>query len=188
MATPFPAVHSVHIYDNDSDLITRLGAIVSSSLRLGDSALIVATPEHRVQLVAHLRETGINIRSCVREGRYTMLDAREALSSFLRSAHPDPRRFRLSMGNTIDAVRQRAVSAKRNLTVFGEMVALLWEDGLKESALELESLWNAALQDRSFHLHCAYPRGLFASEADVADVCGAHSHIVGYVPKLAQAS
>ena len=188
MATPFPAVHSVHIYDSDSDLITRLGAIISSSLRLGDSALIVATPEHRAQLVQHLREAGVDVRSCVRDGRYTMLDAREALSLFLRDGRPDSRLFGLTVGATLDSVRQRAAAAKRNLTVFGEMVALLWRDGLKEAALELEALWNAALRERTFHLHCAYPRELLHTDRDVAEICGAHSHILGYIPRLAQAS
>ncbi len=188
MITPFPVVHSVQIYDSDADLITRLGAIVSSSLRIGDSALVVATPEHREQLVDHLQQTGINVRSCVREGRYTMLDAREALSTFLRDGHPDRRLFWLTVGNATDSVRQGAVAAKRRLTVFGEMVALLWADGLKKAALELEELWNEALRERAFHLHCSYPRQVFASHREVAAVCGVHSHILGYVPELANAS
>lgn len=188
MATQFPAVHSVHIYDNDTDLITRLGAIVASSLRLGSSALVVATPEHRTQLVDHLREAGIQVRSCVREGRYTMLDAREALSMFLRDGQPDAKLFHRTVGNTVDLLRQRATAAKMNLTVFGEMVSLLWGDGRKDAALELEGLWNATLQHSTFHLHCGYPREILASEFDVANVCDAHSHVLGYIPKLAQAS
>ena len=188
MVTPFPAVHSIHVYDSDAELITRLGAIVSSSLRLGDSALIVATPEHRAQLVDHLGEAGINVRSCVREGRYSMLDAREALSMFLAAGRPDARLFRQTVGNTVDSARQRAVATKRRLTVFGEMVALLWADGLKKAALELEGLWNESLRERTFHLHCGYPRAIFASHSEVADVCGVHSHILGYGPELAKAS
>lgn len=190
MATQSPAVHSVHIYNSDSDMVVRLGAIVSSNLRLGDSALIVATPAHRTQLVAHLKEAGINVRACVREGRYTMLDAQEALSLFMRGGRPVRKMFFATVGSTLEAMRLHMQAERHNLTVFGEMVALLWKDGLKDAALELEALWNAALQDRTFHLHCAYPRSVFQGDAEVADVCGAHSHVLMDRPEtyLAQAS
>ena len=182
MATQHPPVHSVHIYDSDSDMISRLAAIVCSNLRLGDSALIMATPEHRAELIEHLEEAGINVRARVREGRYTMLDAREGLSMFMRHGRPDRELFSRSIVGTLEAIRSSAAPARRNLAVFGEMVALLWGDGLKDAALELESLWNSALQDSAFHLHCAYPRAVFGCHAEVSDVCGAHSHVLGDRP------
>jgi len=50
MSTQFPGVHSVEIYDRDRDLIKSVTTMVATSLSFGDSALIVATPEHRDQL------------------------------------------------------------------------------------------------------------------------------------------
>jgi hypothetical protein len=66
------------------------------------------------------------------------------------------------------------------LTVFGEMVALLWAEGKKEAALEVEALWNDALNDRAFHLHCAYPRSGFINPAhdDGLAAVKFHSHAV----------
>ena len=178
MSTQLPAVHSVHFYDRDSDLISRLCSIVSTSLRLGDSALIVAEARHRDLLVRALKSVGIDVRSCVRDGRYTMLDAKEALSSFMLNGKPDPYLFQTAIGKTLDDVRQHAQSENRGLTVFGEMVAVLWDEGQQEAALALERLWNAALSDRTFHLHCAYPRALFSSAAEIAAVCDTHSHVL----------
>ena len=172
------SVHSVHIYHSDSELIQRLCAVVSSSLRLGDAVLIVGTSEHRNGLVRNLADTGINIRDCVREGRYTMLDAHEALSTFMHKGMPDRQRFMSAMGSTVAAVRRRAVNNSRNITVFGEMVALLWNAGKKNAALHLEKLWNEAISDRGFHLHCAYPRNLFQNEEEVYAVHAAHTHVV----------
>jgi hypothetical protein len=61
------------------------------------------------------------------------------------------------------------------------MVAVLWEQGNKQGALELEALWNEALNSSAFHLHCAYPSWNFrdiADEAAIAEVCNIHSHVL----------
>ncbi|MGH9644495.1 MAG: MEDS domain-containing protein [Terriglobales bacterium] len=171
-------VHSVHIYERDCDLMSRLCAVTSTSLRLGDAVLIVATPEHRDDLVRSLVDTGVNVRQCVREGRYVMLDAREALSTFMHEGWPDRNRFVSAMGSTLDAVRRRAQNGSYAMTVFGEMVAILWYAGKKEAALELERLWNEVISERGFHLHCAYPRNLFQNEEEIYAVHAVHTHVM----------
>lgn len=177
MSSTIPSVHSVHIYEEDSALITRLCGIVGSGLRLGDSVLIVATPPHRNALVKELNAVGVNVRSHAREGRFTMLDAEDVLATFLVDGMPDRERFMLSIGAVLEDARAKSVSAGRSLTVFGEMVAVLWDQGNKRGALELEALWNDALNDRAFHLHCAYPRSGFIN-GDEEAVCRSHSHVV----------
>ena len=178
MATHLPPVHSVQVYDHELDLINRLCAIVSTGLRLGDAVLIVATEEHRNQLVNELEKAGIDVRAAVRDGRYVTLDAADTLSTFMRNGSPDPELFASGVGVLMADVRARANSSNRRLTVFGEMVAVLWEAGQKEAALQLEDIWNAALRDSTFHLHCAYPRAALVEENDFRSVCDAHSHIL----------
>lgn len=178
METRLAAVHSVHIYENDGSLITRLCSIVATSLRLGDSTVIVATAEHRQQLVSALEEVGIDAKACAADGRYTALDAQELLSMFMRDGLPAPDLFRQTIGAVLLDARRRAQGRNQGLIVFGEMVALLWLDGNKAAALELEELWNAAMRDVSFHLHCAYPREGFGAAHDIASVHGLHTHVL----------
>ena len=178
MGTHLPAVHSVHIYENDDSLITRLCAIVATSLRLGDSALIIATADHRECLVAALKEVGIDPRACARDGRYIMFDARQLLATFMRDAMPDAALFRQSIGSVLLDARRRADSRSQGLIAFGEMVALLWQDGNKPAALKLEELWNGAMRDVAFHLHCAYPRQSFRATCDIDSVHELHTHVV----------
>lgn len=178
MGTHLPAVHSVHIYENDDSLITRLCAIIATSLRLGDSALIVATAEHRAQLVSALQQVGIDARACARDGRYTMLDAQELLSTFMREGMPDGGLFRQTIGAVLLDARRRAEGRDQGLIVFGEMVALLWADSNKAAALKLEELWNGAMRNVTFHLHCAYPREGFGAACDIDSVHGLHTHVV----------
>jgi len=64
--------------------------------------------------------------------------------------------------------------------IFGEMVAVLWDEGNRVGALALEHLWNDLLNNQAFHLHCAYPRTLFAGdEAGLFNICESHSQVVG---------
>jgi KaiC/GvpD/RAD55 family RecA-like ATPase len=175
------AVHSLHIYDDHSALVKRLCGIVSSGLHVGNSVVIVATAAHRDLLVKELREFGINIRSYARDGRFAMYDAGDTLATFMVNAKPHRDFFKKSVGKLLSEARKHAISQGLGLTVFGEMVAVLWEQGKKEAALELEELWNEALNQSAFHLHCAYPRSPFASAQDeqgYAAVCQAHSHVL----------
>lgn len=173
-----PSIHSVHIYEDSSALISRLCGIVSSSLQVGDAVLVVATAEHRDQLVKALQNCGVDVRTHAREGRYTMVDAEELLSTFMLNGTPDHELFRASVGDMLAKARKTARSRAQGLTVFGEMVAVLWDEGKKDAALQLEALWNDVLNDRAFHLHCAYPRRGFINESDQASVCSTHSHVV----------
>jgi hypothetical protein len=178
MSSRAPNVHSVHIYNEDSALISRLCAIVASSLEVGDCVLIVATAAHRDQLLSELRKGSLDVQAHSREGRFRMLDAKETLATFMVKGMPDRVRFMQSVGVLLDQARNLAESKHRGLTVFGEMVAVLWDAGNKEGALQLEALWNDALNDRAFHLHCAYPRSGFVNASDEAAVCGTHSQVV----------
>jgi len=174
-------VHSVHIYDDDSALIKRLSGIVASGLHVGNSVVIIATASHRELLIKDLRDFGLNIRSYARDGRYAMYDAEDTLATFMVQDRPDRNLFLRSVGGLLADARKHAISQGLGLTVFGEMVAVLWEQDKKEAALELEALWNETLNQSAFHLHCAYPRLPFTSAQDdqgYAAVCQAHSHVI----------
>jgi hypothetical protein len=46
--------------------------------------LVIATTEHRSQLLRDLQDCGLDVREHAREGRYTMLDARQTLAAFMQ--------------------------------------------------------------------------------------------------------
>ena len=176
-----PAVHSVHFYDEPAALINRLRGIVATGLEAGNSVVIVATATHCKQLKKALNSSGVNVSGFEKGGQYIACDAGEMLETFMVDGRPDRSRFLTSLGSLLSAAKQAAQDSGQGLTVFGEMVAVLWEEGNKTGALELEGYWNDLLNDRAFHLHCAYPRWNFA-DADgegLAAICGAHSHVIG---------
>jgi hypothetical protein len=168
----------VYIYEDENGLVSRLCGIFSTGLRMGGSALVIATAERREQLVKSLTDAGIDVRATAREGRYCMLDAHELLAHFMRDGMPNPALFASIVANVVLSARQRACGQRHSVTVFGEMVAVLWGDGQRKAALQLEQLWNEALRDSSFHLHCAYPRCIFDSVGDIESVHSMHTHVL----------
>jgi hypothetical protein len=175
-----PTVHSVHFYENHDALIERLCGIVSSSLLIGNSVLLVCTEEHRAELIRSLDRLEVDVRDHARQGRFLMYDAGEMLSAFMVGRRPDEERFRGCVGKVLGEAKKAARSRRGGLTVFGEMVAVLWEKGNKAGAVALEKLWNHAMQERAFHLHCAYPTWLFQEDdADLQEIYHAHTHILG---------
>jgi len=155
----------------------------------GNSVVIVATGKHREQLVNALERADVDVELQVRDKRFRMYDAEALLSTFMVNGMPDERRFMASVGKNLLDATSAAINTERGITVFGEMVAVLWEQGNKRGALALETLWNALLNQRAFHLHCAYPRTLFdADQMGLLNVCESHSHILGVLtPGLAVA-
>lgn len=175
-----PLVHSVHFYHRDEALIARLEKIVVTALASGNSVLIVATEEHRTQLATALSESGSEVAKLAEE-RLQMFDAKDALSKFMVGGHPSDTRFLEFVVKLLEDARGSASKELGRVTVFGEMVAILWSQGNKVGALELERLWTEALHDRAFHLHCAYPRWILEDGSDslvLKSICDEHSLVL----------
>jgi len=175
-------IHSVHFYEHDEALVQRLRSIIVPAIDVGNSVLIVATEEHCRQVKAALAANEVDSAVLEQQGRLTFGEAHELLANIIVDGFPDRERFFSSIGDLIGRARQSAWNGHRGVTVFGEMVAVLWEEGNRIAALQLESLWNDLLYDSEFHLHCAYPRNLFRTNAEAAmirAICDVHSHVVG---------
>lgn len=178
MSTQFPGVHSVQVYQKDACLVESVAALLATSLALGDSVLLVGTPEHRDGLAQALLALGLDVSGLIEDGRYTALDAREVMDSIMRDGMPDRSLFESGFLSMLDQIRNRAHNLNRGITVYGECVALLWEEGRKDAALQLERFWCDVFEkDQTIHLHCAYPRVVFGDCFEVEAVHKLHTHV-----------
>ena len=89
---------------------------------------------------------------------------------------PRRRDLRARVLGVIDEVRQGAARVR----IFGEMVALLWDEGNVAAALILEEWWNDLAAEQEFTLLCAYPHSVLdlASLTTVGRVCDLHSDVL----------
>jgi hypothetical protein len=172
--------HVVQFYGHDGELAERVTDYLLRALRDGGVAIVIATPEHRREFEARLTEAGVDL-AAVRDGHaYLALDARETLCAFMADDHVDGAAFDRVIGGLI----RRAGSAGRPVYAFGEMVALLWDEGLVNAAVQLEAWWDELGRAHSFSLFCGYRADAMTDAmtgtADLfAEICRLHHEVIG---------
>src|SRR6516162_267125 len=127
--------HAVHFFAEESSLLEALGRFVGAALGTGDSAVVIATVDHRHRLAERLQLGGFDTQRLVKKGRYITLDAAETLSKITVDGMPDPGRFNQVMQGVITRAQASAKGVEPRLAVYGEMVALLWLEGKLDAAL-----------------------------------------------------
>lgn len=169
--------HFVEFYETEAFLVDSVRDFLASGLVTGDAAIVVATDAHRDSFGRALMEAGIELREAQRCNRFIALDASETLAKFMVDGMPDAARFRAAMAQLVS----RAAGSARDVRIYGEMVAVLWEEGNVAAAIALEDLWNDLATRYPFSLFCAYPMRVIDTDASAAafrTICGQHSRVL----------
>jgi hypothetical protein len=171
--------HIVKFYEDEGELAQTVGDYLANALGSGQTAVVVASATHRLAFEAELRARGMDLARAARAGRLLWPDAQAVLASFTRSGEIEPGAFRHSIEGLLRAARESG----RELCVYGEMVALLWQSGDVLGAIELERLWNELAAELSFSLLCAYPaisRTSLEHAGALLEICELHTSVLGW--------
>jgi hypothetical protein len=169
--------HFVQIYEHDDAFLNTLADFVQNGLKSGSAAIVIVTAAHRRGLRTRLEASGIDVAACSRENRYIVLDADETLERFMVNGWPDSELF----ASVIQGILRQARGPEgRKIVAFGEMVAVLWAQGLAGATVRLEHLWKEICERKLFRLFCAYPKIGFTEDpaASIARLCELHSKIL----------
>lgn len=180
-AVASPCTHSVHFYEHDSEFLDSLSRYVGATLGTGGACVVIATKLHRHGLFDRLRSCGIDVDYATRHSRFIALDARETLAKFIVAGWPDEQLFQRAIEPALLQAKKAVAPKINSVAAFGEMVALLWEQNLREAALRLEQLWNELVRRQAFSLRCAYPLGCFSGKGQeewFRRVCAEHDAVV----------
>jgi DcmR-like sensory protein/histidine kinase-like protein len=172
-----PHDHAVTFYEADSDVVAEVARFVAAGLALGDPVIVVATQAHHAAIDDALARLGTDADWARATGCYLTADAADTLAAFLVDGAPDAAKFQVTVGSLID----QASPNGRPVRVFGEMVALLWQEGNVAGAVELEALWNDLARKRRFSLLCGYAMSDVVEQPDLSwlrQVCRLHSAMV----------
>jgi hypothetical protein len=178
--------HVVAFYADDRELTETAGEYLRGALGSGGTAVVLATPAHRLGLQAWMELAGVDVAAARAGGSYVELDAAGTLDQFMINGWPDPAAF----WQVINPVIQHTSETATPVRAFGEMVMLLWESGRIEAAIEVEALWNEMASRYSFGLLCGYPAEAL-SDPELSDaltqVLQAHVGAAGVVPDVGAA-
>jgi hypothetical protein len=171
-----PVDHVVQIYENDEDFLDVLSGFIGGGINSGECVIIIATAGHLKALNTRLRNYGISVKTLIDDDRYIPLDAAETLSRFMVNGWPDETLFM----QTVNSIIEKGNKKNRRIRAFGEMVALLWAEGLNGATIHLEYLWNKFCTNHDFRLFCAYPKSSFTQDINdsMINICNCHTKMV----------
>src|SRR5262245_26883277 len=168
--------HIVQFFDSRESLANSVAAFLAEGCRQGERLLVVARPRNWLAIASALKN-GDHALSDGTETSLTVVDAESALSQFMRHGLPDSLLFHRTVGNL---VRKLATAQSCGFRIYGEMVALLGEEGNFHAAQRLRELWNELAVRYPFVLLCGYSSSHFgrqdAREA-LRDICATHSRV-----------
>jgi hypothetical protein len=170
--------HAVQFYGDDESLFTTVAGFLSQGFVDGHPAIVIATEDHRVAILDHLRGRLIDVDKAQQMGVLIVLDAQQTLDLFMVHGSPDQERFEASVGKLIAEVLDGRED-RILIRAYGEMVDVLWKEGKPEAAIRLEMLWNKLAQQHGFALLCGYAMGNFYKETKGFEaICREHTHVV----------
>ncbi len=164
--------HIVQMYQDDEFLAEAVSEYVVSGLRVGEAAVIIATPKQRAKFLHAIHAAGFKEGPALK-----VLDAEETLARFMSVGTPQWREFHEVIGGLIAELRLQYPTVR----AYGEMVNVLWQRGEQKAALRLEEFWNELARLQTFSLLCAYymdPLDGKAYGGPMECVCKAHTHVI----------
>lgn len=176
-----PGGHAVLFYSDGDELATRVSEFLLEAIRAGGVAVVIATPAHRDSIAAALARTGVDVAARQAAGLYLALDAFETMNRFMVADWPSAASF----WQVIRPIVARAAEAGAPVHVFSDMVALLWDFGQVNAAIEVEAMWNELAAQYSFSLLCSYPADSVHGgrhQDALAEVCRVHATVAGEAP------
>lgn len=172
--------HCLQFYEDDSVLLDHLADFLTTALADG-ACLVIATASHASGLSKRLWDRRIDVAGVVQNQRLILLDAKKTLARFMINGSPRRDLFFRVIESEVQRAKQALGPASGKIAAFGEIVAVLWDEGNYEAAIELEELWNELIPLHGIVLRCAYPMRAFAGENRQElfhQVCGQHSHVI----------
>ena len=169
--------HVVQFYGHEEELADRVAGYLLETLRGEGVAVVIATPDHRRAFEARLAQAGADLAAAALDGTYLAVDASDTIHALMTGGRLD----RDAFGRVIGGLIQRAGHGGRPVRAYGEMVAVLWDAGLVNVAVQLEEMWDELGLRHSFSLFCGYPASSVGDghlEA-FADLCRLHRSVVG---------
>jgi hypothetical protein len=168
--------HVVQFYGHDEELAERVAGYLLGALESGGVAIVIATPEHRHEFGTRLAQAGVDLAAARDRGSYVVLDAGETVRELMAADGLDGAAFDRVIGSLI----RHAGAGGRPVRAYGELVALLWDDGLVSDAAQLEGMWDELGRRHPFSLFCGYRAGSVTRDVDAfAEVCRLHGEVIG---------
>lgn len=168
--------HWVQFYTDETFLTDAVRRFAIKGLQDGEAVVVAATAEHVESLTRSFQHAGFAAADFLASGQLTYVDAHAALHQITVHHWPDLRRFEQVLGGLI---AEKTAKFGR-LSLYGELVNVLWQGGFVRSAARLEEMWNGLLKKHRFRLFCGYKIDLLdphSNSETLEEICHSHAQV-----------
>jgi DNA-binding NarL/FixJ family response regulator len=171
--------HSAQFHTNGRFFLDEASTFIGATLRSGEPIVVAATEDTRTGIAQRLNARGVDLDAMAARSQYTVMDAAESLSQFMRDGRPDIDCL-AGIVEDLNRLRLSFHGPQFRLTIFGEMAVILCREGNFEAAVEVEQIWSNLTRLLPFFTVCSYPLACFQKDHPkfFANVCGEHCAIV----------
>jgi CheY-like chemotaxis protein len=171
---PGPGRHAMVLGVEPRLFLDDVSRLLAAAIRRGDLTAIVFTEARRSGVTERLLANGCDLDRARHRGMFLSFDAAAAVSEIMVGGRLDAHRVAAFVD---DLERSRLAVSASNLTVVGEMSALLCATGHSDAALHLEPTWDALTRRLPFLTVCCYSLAPFneGSPQLLPDICASHS-------------
>jgi hypothetical protein len=142
-----PNDQGAQLYADPKAFISEIVSYVREGLMAGETILIVASAQNLLAVQNTLRAEGFDLFFMSLRGQFITFDAEDLLDKFMINDWPDETLFK----HLIVSLSSRAFKNDKNVRVFTEMAALLYQKGYRAASVQLERMWIKLLKgDGSF--------------------------------------
>jgi len=174
--TSEPHLHAVRFYNDTESLCRIVAEFIGDGVVSGHPALVVGTEEHRKGIVDQLTALSLDADELQRTNQLLMLDARDTLARFMVAGAPDAGRFKFAMTESLNRLCRQGTDCR--VRCYGEMVDVLWQDGMTDAAIRLEILWNHLANTHAFALLCGYSLANTYKDSAISTILSHHTHAI----------
>jgi DNA-binding NarL/FixJ family response regulator len=171
-----PGRHAMLLGSDPRLFLDDVSRLLTAAIRRGDMAATIGTEATRNGISERVLAKGCDLAKAIDRGTYVTFDAAGALSQAMVGGRLDTDRVAAFVN---DLERSRLAVSASNLTVVGEMSALLCAGGHYEAALQMESTWDDLTRGLPFLTVCCYSVApLNEGGPDLfPNICASHSAV-----------
>jgi DNA-binding NarL/FixJ family response regulator len=178
-----PIRHEVAFYEDDSEFVKGFATTTAAVLRVGNSAILIATEPHRANILQRLRkDRGVDVDVAIESGKFIQLDAIDALAKIMIHELPDPANCARVVSDLLELVNRHSKRGTQRVAICGECAPSLLSQGNVQAAVRLEHLWDEVTSGFEVDTLCGYSWESFPGrEANplLQEICAEHTAVHG---------
>jgi DNA-binding NarL/FixJ family response regulator len=149
-------VHEVVFYTDERFLLDHLTQFIGKALTQRRAAIVIVTESHRNSLFFSLRREGLDVSAALKRGSLIVVDALQAMSTFMIDGMPDESQFITTVGDLIVAASRAADDQDAPVALCGEGVDILCRQGNWEATIQVEQMVQVLNSRYKVEVLCSY--------------------------------